>query len=790
MPFRVAARTLLQLGAELISSDAIAFYELIKNAFDAGSKRVDVQVVTCIASRKMQELLEDVHRLEAGDARAPAADGLAAIRSAAAESVDMSAPTARAALHAILAAPDPRALREALEDANSISFSDTGEGMSLNELDLVYLTIGTRSRVEQRARRTRDPRPGSAGERPVLGEKGIGRLSAMRLGRRLLVRTTKQGEVHWNSLKIDWGWFSHDSDALLQDIPVSPATAEPKADSNISGTVIRLTALESEWNRERLTVIANREFSKLTDPFTPRSRFPITLRLNGDVLPVPQLDRALFAAAHAEVVAAFDPRSNPPRLVGRIDYRLQGKQKVFELAAAHLQSVAVASSSVLRRLGPFSLRLYWFNRRLLEQVEGIGDREAVRQLVRDWSGGLMVFRDGFRVNPYGSPDDDWLDIDRSALGASGYKVNRAQLIGKVDLTSEGNPCLIDQTNREGLRDNPEKYALVRLLRYVLIGQLRDFLDEVDEEVRARVPIRMDEIEQRIRVQRKQVETTVKQLVRKYPVLREEGQLLGTIEDSLAEVDRITREASSLAESYQKGHRQLIDLAGVGLMVEFVAHELNRATSHALRSVRSVDASGLNEQVTSTLATLAAQLATLQKRLQVLDPLTGPARQQKERLDVISAVEDVLASHSEQFRRHQIRVHLDVQPPSHAGPLTITLVRGMVVQILENLISNSVYWLGQARQMLPSFRPSIDVVIDCTKRRLQFTDNGPGVPRTDGERVFRPFVTTKPPGEGKGLGLYIAREVARYNGADLYLDQSASGDSDALHTFVLDLEARK
>lgn len=36
MPFRVTARTILQLGAELISSDAVAFYELIKNAFDAG----------------------------------------------------------------------------------------------------------------------------------------------------------------------------------------------------------------------------------------------------------------------------------------------------------------------------------------------------------------------------------------------------------------------------------------------------------------------------------------------------------------------------------------------------------------------------------------------------------------------------------------------------------------------------------------------------------------------------------------------------------------------------------
>ena len=74
----------------------------------------------------------------------------------------------------------------------------------------------------------------------------------------------------------------------------------------------------------------------------------------------------------------------------------------------------------------------------------------------------MLFRDGFRVFPYGNSDDDWLDLDRKALASSGYKVNRKQIIGQVKITMSGNPCLIDQTNREGLRDCLEKEALVNL----------------------------------------------------------------------------------------------------------------------------------------------------------------------------------------------------------------------------------------------------------------------------------------------------------------------------------------
>ncbi len=55
--FRVSARTILQLGGELISSDGIAFYELIKNAVDAGSKKVHVEV-------KMQLPLDVLHSLK------------------------------------------------------------------------------------------------------------------------------------------------------------------------------------------------------------------------------------------------------------------------------------------------------------------------------------------------------------------------------------------------------------------------------------------------------------------------------------------------------------------------------------------------------------------------------------------------------------------------------------------------------------------------------------------------------------------------------------------------------
>ena len=132
------------------------------------------------------------------------------------------------------------------------------------------------------------------------------------------------------------------------------------------------------------------------------------------------------------------------------------RETTFELEGAHAVTVVggmylheYITLDTLRSLGSFSLTLYWYNRQRLGTIEGIGNQRAVRDLLRRWSGGVMVFRDGFRVSPYGDLEDDWLDLDRRALAYQSHKVNRAQIIGKLEISSASNSQLVDQTNREG-----------------------------------------------------------------------------------------------------------------------------------------------------------------------------------------------------------------------------------------------------------------------------------------------------------------------------------------------------
>jgi len=794
MPFKVSARTILLLGAELISSDSVAFYELIKNAFDAGSPRVDIDVVVrinsdaCSSHRALIQSEQNKTRNNIDKEQA-----IGRCRAALLADVDSSAPHAKTLKERLSQADSWENLLGLLDEANYIEIKDTGCGMSLDTLNDVYLTIGTPSRLKEREeQRDRLIRGGDESSfRPILGEKGLGRLSTMRLGWCLHVETSKAGESNWNILTIDWRNFTRDADDLIEAIPVSPSIGQTKNDPSVSGTRILISALTSGWDKKKLEDIATHEFSKLTDPFTLSLRYPISLRYNNDGVPIRPLNKILFEYAHATVQAKFTTDDEKPLLVGKVNYLLRNREKTFSLDQTDLLSITEASSpTALISLGPFSANFYWFNRRILTEIEGIGSRKQVLELItHNWGGGLTVFRDGFRVNPYGSPDDDWLDLDRKALAASGYKVNRMQIVGKVDISFLHNVALTDQTNREGLRDCEEKRTFIKLLQHVIETQFRVFLNEVDKEVQARVTVTFADLEERVENQELQIEQSMQLLLQKYPEVEKDTQIVTTIKNSIDRIQEMMKDAKQLADTLEKDHTQMLHLAGLGLMVEILAHELNRATQHTLMTLANGERRQLRQDTESLFVTLEAQLKTLQKRLRILDPLSTAGRQVKEWFKLVDWVQEILSSHEAQFRRHGIKCSVDVEPADSSVSLRVRMVKGMIVQIMENLLSNSVYWLDQQRKLDRDFLPEITVIIDTKAKAIRVIDNGPGVPISRKDEIFQPFVTTKPPGEGKGLGLYISREIAKYHQAELFLSDEPTIHDDRLNTFILRLEVQ-
>jgi signal transduction histidine kinase len=236
------------------------------------------------------------------------------------------------------------------------------------------------------------------------------------------------------------------------------------------------------------------------------------------------------------------------------------------------------------------------------------------------------------------------------------------------------------------------------------------------------------------------------------------------------VDAAVKEVTDEREKF-------VYLAGIGLMTEFIFHELDRSVGHTLRLIGESqrDASG------AALRSLEAQLVTLQKRISAFDELTGEKRQSKATFDLAEVVDDVLASHGNEFRRH--RIHLDKVTPSWR----IKANRGMVIQILENLLANSVYWLKQQERYQTGFEAKIWVRIDPVQKVVTIEDNGPGVAPERRELIFQPFITSKPAAQGRGLGLYISRELAQHHDWQLYVDADVGlHRAGRLSRFVLDM----
>lgn len=792
--FRVSARTVLELGAELISSDVIAFYELIKNSIDAGSK-AGADIRFHITLRRNDYLKIRSLALQKPSPAAIESSGHNLLSEARRElqrrldgPADLTVISEFRSL--IEECDDPHAFVEALDEAyrsfNFIEVEDKGSGMSLEQLKQNYLTIGTASRKRE------VDRAAEAGEvrTPYLGEKGIGRLSAMRLGERLHLTTAREQDTHLSVLNIDWRSFS-DLDAMVEDIAIEARPDRIKDASDWHGTILRISDLSEDWTRQRVEALASYDFARLTDPFLDlRKRPRIALYWNGSRIAIPSMDSGLLSAAHASFSGRYiiDEKGEPSLHMRMEAIDLGGFKHPREvdtvtLTLPDLEGLIAAGkgaspASALTSVGPFEFEAYWYNRRYLTGIDSIGNQKAVRELQRKWSS-IMLFRDGFRVFPYGDEEDDWLGLDRRALGRTGYVLNKAQFVGRVQISRFGNPGLVDQTNREGLRSNPEQQVFVALLHHVIGDLLWHFFKETERQHK-KAPVEIGDVKTEVSKLESRAKSALAKVRRLVP--REQADLIDEIQQAFDEFQDLSIRAQARIEEVEEDSRQMIHMAGIGLMVEVIAHELARSSESALQAIDGLRGKDMPLDLRAKLETLRAEMKSVSKRLRVLDELSVSGRQRAETFDLIELVEDIRQGHRSQLERHNISFEVE----KDSAPIRIRAVKGMVVQILENLLSNSIYWTGIRAERESAYIPTIQVRLHSDPPTVRFTDNGRGIAPENREKIFRPFWSLKEQSKRRGLGLFIARENAAYLGGTLTLSDQLVKDTERLHEFVLEL----
>jgi PAS domain S-box-containing protein len=211
------------------------------------------------------------------------------------------------------------------------------------------------------------------------------------------------------------------------------------------------------------------------------------------------------------------------------------------------------------------------------------------------------------------------------------------------------------------------------------------------------------------------------------------------------------------------------MASIGTVASVVAHELNNALAGAFGCLQLLP----RPDDPSAQELLDAVMGELRRAAEIVRELKGYARVEDGMAEVIHVGELV-----DRLRRLS-RYRHDALAPRPALEVCIEAPRlelrgngNQLLQALLNLVRNA----EQAVAELPLARRTIDLVARAADGAvvLEVVDRGPGVPAALRNRLFEPFYSTKPAGDGTGLGLTVVQAVAAGHGGRVEVDDTPGG----------------
>ena len=417
LAFRPRARIIRTIGDQLISGPEAAVIELVKNAYDADASFVSIKFVPPLLVGKGRIVVED-----------------------------------------------------------------DGHGMTLSDIQEKWMEPATASKVGSRVSQGR--------RRQMMGSKGIGRFAAAKLGGRMALnsvsdRTGMRTEV----LIPDLDWSIFDGDTYLSDISIDYLTQET---SHPTGTTIEVSELVEEWTETKLARLYL-ELRRLISPLqqSEQDSFSIYLDLSACTKATAGFDGASLFGSKADPDARDSATKDlapyqvePFPILTSSDYEISGHFDVagcfhgtMQIRRAGTSPHAIELVLPLRDeeqpCGEVKVQLFVFDReaavvRDAIKNAGLGSVSAAeaRQIL-DSVAGIAIYRDGFRVRPYGDPENDWLTLDRRRVQNPSLRIGHNQIAGYVTVQDQETSGLVERSSREGFEQNAAFRRLHRLITDLL-----------------------------------------------------------------------------------------------------------------------------------------------------------------------------------------------------------------------------------------------------------------------------------------------------------------------------------
>lgn len=641
----------------------------------------------------------------------------------------------------------------------TIIVEDDGYGMDLDTILYKWLepATGHKEAAKEREQRT------LKGRLP-LGEKGVGRFAAHKLGRQLTLISRardQKGVLSENEVVVTIDWDKFEADIYLSDVAIDYEERKPQHFVNGSGTLMEMYQARSAW-KEKDVERVSRALLRLMSPFRTPKSFNVQL-ICPEHPKFQELDPGeLLKTAHAQMtfvvdddgIAEYEYDFKLPPYPSR---RIEPHQEDLRIPIKEEWQPPDKSSAC----GAFFVVLYIWDRSPNSLELSHTNRNDLNQM-----NGISIYRDGIRILPYGEPNDDWLEIDKARYMTSSGAFSRKNVVGSIEITQDTNKRLRDKSNREGFIENEAFFDLYNLMRAIMriafnaFAEDRKKIREAEKAAKKEIApavVQLEASTDKVSYALDTPRTLISSLVEQGKVTPDAAeQLLGNFNETVQALETAVADTKQAAAdtltTLDEEREMLLALAGLGLAAERFTHEFARLTREAadlLRQIKRIPQIQQMVEATNKLNTLRVTLEALQDLVLALGPMFYVRHKTREKeLNIKTIMAHALLLNQGQIKDNKIQVEVDEK-----GELFVVMREGALTQVFNNLIDNACYWLSRKSQENDRH---LKITILSDERIVIVADNGPGVQPNYRHRIFQLFFSTKP--EGRGLGLFISQET--------------------------------
>jgi len=622
------------------------------------------------------------------------------------------------------------------QQGGTLRVTDDGSGMPAESIRSGWLILGRSSKAARR--------PTKLG-RPPVGDKGLGRLAALRMGRVAMLRTRPADEPGREyRLTLDWDLFDKADVVESVSLEIQPATTKED-----HGTTIEVTGLRVKLGRREVQRLA-RALVLLADPFRDSGFRPELAAPEFEDLEK-RVRESYFDDAEFRLIAQLDEK-------GYASAKVMDRNGEVRWDAEHT-NLSTDKTKQLYKASSATFELWAFN--LNDQSFASG---VTRTELQDWLnvvGGVHFYHRGLRVQPYGDPGYDWLEMNLARVRSPELRPSTNNSVGRV-LVPDPQDVLLQKTDRSGFVESEAFAELLRFAQDALNWMAGERLREREKrraKERANAP-------REVSAARTSLDSTLAKLPpQERPAILRAVQRLEAARD---------QEAKTLREDLQLYRT----LGTVGTTAAVFAHE-------SAKPVTQIEMMG-KRVATRARKLLGDQYAEIEKPLlyilraaQALRsfaalPLRLLNREKRRigRIEVHAVLLDVMDLFQPFLEDAQIKTRMELVD---ATPR----VRGSaaaIEAILANLLTNAVNALSS--EGASSIRKIVIRTELSGENRLllRVLDSGSGIVGLGIEDIWLPGRTTRL--GGTGLGLTIVRDTVTDLGGKVYaLAQSDLGGAE-------------